>query len=525
MESNEANVSALYVPSTITADDGIEYPVKSIGANAFNGNPWIVRIYFGEGIEEILIGAVRYCTSLEEINLPSTLKTYWGHNESATRVTKLLLPEGLTRISTGFLYGFTIHGVVRLPSTLEHIVAYGSGCSSLYFDGYEIDSRNKYFKTVDGCWFSKSGDVLYGVPSSSALGTDYTIPDTVITVATGTFFTQSSITKLTFGKNVVNAVNSITHLNALKTLYLNAALKESPFTQYCQLYRLEEIIVEEGSSTFSSHNGALYDNTGTTLFKVPAGTAHDEITFLTTTKTLEHCSLLGVTCKSIIFNEGLQTIAFQTFYDIRPITGSQHCGVCALPSTLNAVSSGAFMASSFSHFDTSNNDYFSTGNNGYVLYDKNKTRIVAFTSPRNVVVDLEFPDTVVESNSYLFTSITQARTLDFSKTQLTVFPTYGAASGLEDVTVLLPPSLTSISTAAIYCRYMKTLTIPENVAYISPSAFYLSSLQEMIFLNPGKFRATSIFAVISRSCVIKGYRGSTAEDIAKQYTLMFEPLD
>lgn len=509
--------------------DGVEYPVKVIRGNAFAGNPWLIYIAFGEGIEVIEINAVARCNSLIEISLPSTLKTFYGGFESCGRVKSLILPSGLKTLYSSFLYGLkALTGTLVLPSKLTTVIEGDStGAQSIYFDGFEISTTNPYFKTVDGCWFSKDGTKLYAVPTSSSWLSSYTIPDTVTDVANVCFYSVVSLTELTFGANVVDADGVITYLPNLRTLYLNAKLTMNPFSPFCDLQKLEEVVVEEGSTTFSSDaNGLLYNADKTTLILVPCGKPYDQLTFANTVTHIERRACVYLKVGSVVLHEGLLGIGVHAFFGIRGLSGTTNCGPCQIPSTLRTVNTGAFLISRFTKFEVaSSNSYFSS-DGGYALYNKDKTRLVAFTYPENVVVDYECPSTVTSTNNTIFSENSRyIRVLDFSKSQITSLAQHVGCAGHEDAQLLLPETLIYIQSSAILSN-VKTLTIPASVTTIRDSAFFLyDRVEELIFLNPGTFTAGSIFGRVPRSLVIKGYKGSSAEAIALRYTLRFKPLD
>ena len=97
--------------------------MKSVGENAFTGNPWLVAIYFGEGIEEIRLNACQGCNALTEISLPSTLKVYYGALERCDNVTSLVFNEGLEELRASWCYGCDgLVGVIAVSSVLYNLL-------------------------------------------------------------------------------------------------------------------------------------------------------------------------------------------------------------------------------------------------------------------------------------------------------------------------------------------------------------------------------------------------------------------
>lgn len=78
-DSNMGSVSNSYsgsvtIPASITVG-GTEYPVKSIGTNAFAGSTSLTSVTLPEGITTINTGVCDGCTSLETFNIPSTVNS------------------------------------------------------------------------------------------------------------------------------------------------------------------------------------------------------------------------------------------------------------------------------------------------------------------------------------------------------------------------------------------------------------------------------------------------------------------
>ena len=76
--------------------------VVSVGGN-FEGNTRIKSLTIANGVEIIQAQAFNECTSLKEINLPSTIKTIGNYAFSYTAVTQLEIPAG--EIGTSAFYG------------------------------------------------------------------------------------------------------------------------------------------------------------------------------------------------------------------------------------------------------------------------------------------------------------------------------------------------------------------------------------------------------------------------------------
>ena len=95
------------------------------------------KLTFDEGVEEISVGSmVNGCSSLSEINLPSTLKLISGNSTftNAVSLKSIEFPEGVTFSDNilGILSGCTSLTSVSLPASLTKIpMSMFSGCTSL----------------------------------------------------------------------------------------------------------------------------------------------------------------------------------------------------------------------------------------------------------------------------------------------------------------------------------------------------------------------------------------------------------
>jgi hypothetical protein len=104
---------------------------------------------------------------------------------------------------------------------------------------------------------------------------------------------------------------------------------------------------------------------------------------------------------------------------------------------------------------------------------------------------------------------------------------YGEMSEL-----VIPDSVKMIEwNAFMYCSSLKSVTVPASVETIKQQAFYdCEALEEICILNPECNIYEHLATTISNkgeeySGVIKGYRGSTAEDYANKYGRTFVPVD
>lgn len=102
----------------------------------------------------------------------------------------------------------------------------------------------------------------------------------------------------------------------------------------------------------------------------------------------------------------------------------------------------------------------------------------------------------------------------------------------EMTELIIPDTVKTIEfNAFIHCASLKSVTVPASVEVIKQQAFYqCDSLEEICILNPECDICEHWATTISNngeefSGVIKGYKGSTAEDYANKFDRTFVPID
>lgn len=532
----------MYVPSFITDEDEVQYPVKSVGQKAFSGNSNLVKIYFAEGIEELREQACYHCNNLESVSLPSTLRYLYHAFQECNKITKLELPANLEYLGTSWLYSMTrLTGIIDIPASVTEINT--TTISSEHITGFNVATANLNYKSVNGCLFTKDGTTLCLVPSSAEWVTDYTTPDGVTTIWTSAFSTNRSLVTLTLSEGVVSAPSAIGSCTKLIQLNLPSTLTTNPFQSFANMYSLSAITVSENSQTFAAVDGVMFTKDLNTLVKYPP---KKEAAYIvpSTTKILGSGAFALGRMQSLTLNEGLLAIYSDALRSVIKVPSDSTLNVLRIPNTVNSIAYNGLFEAFWSGFEVDNtHPYYST--DGSVLYNKDKTTAFVYTCDTSAPHDREvtLPSTVAEIGIGLAYNNNPLVKLDLSQTKITVLPQYtwfSTANDGNERTLLLPSTLTRINYNSIRIVSARTLTIPAGVTTIEAGAIGLDNAEEIVFEDPGQvgsdgvkvFNLTtfnSIFWTISPRCVVRGYKGSEdnlspAEQIAKQYTLLFEPL-
>ncbi|MBS7359085.1 MAG: leucine-rich repeat protein [Oscillospiraceae bacterium] len=140
-----------------------------------------------------------------------------------------------------------------------------------------------------------------------------------------------------------------------------------------------------------------------------------------------------------------------------------------IPSTVKSINSCAFESCWSLQKITvdSKNNYFCDSNG--VLYNKNKTKLIAFPC-RHAASSYTIPDTVTEISEYAFAS-SHLENVKISKNVTSISDYAFSTANIRSIT--LPNKLTEIGDYAFYmCSFLTTIKLPINVKSIGDYAFF-----------------------------------------------------
>ncbi|MDR0347616.1 MAG: leucine-rich repeat domain-containing protein, partial [Coriobacteriales bacterium] len=120
-EANKSQLVSISLPSSLT----------EIGVGSFAGNTKLVSIAIPNDVRSIGQNAFSSCSALASVELSENLESIGVNAFSSTSIVSIVIPEGVTSISSAFRSCRSLASVV-LPSTLATLENYAfSGCSSL----------------------------------------------------------------------------------------------------------------------------------------------------------------------------------------------------------------------------------------------------------------------------------------------------------------------------------------------------------------------------------------------------------
>lgn len=203
----------------------------------------ITKLVINNGVTSIGSMAFRGCSNITgTVEIPSSVKVIGEDSFSNCGMNKLVLSNGLTtikKIAFGYCQNLTSITLPASVSTLEENIF--DGCENIA--SYNVDSSNKYFKSVDGVLFSKDGTNLFEYPAAKS-GSEYTVP--------------AGVTKITsMGIN-----DNLTRIN------LPAGLKEIGDGAFCWDRNLSRVDIPDTVTTIGSN--AFYNCLSISSITIPS---------------------------------------------------------------------------------------------------------------------------------------------------------------------------------------------------------------------------------------------------------------
>ena len=150
--SSSADWSSLTtIPNTVS-NNGVTYPVKEIGLDAFNGCTSLALTSLPEGLNTINTRAFKGCTSLALTSLPDSVTQISSNAfDGCTNLALTSLPAGLTQISSSTFKGCTSLALTSLPDITYIGTNAFNGCTNLALTSLPEGVTTVYNSAFSGC--------------------------------------------------------------------------------------------------------------------------------------------------------------------------------------------------------------------------------------------------------------------------------------------------------------------------------------------------------------------------------------
>lgn len=369
--------------------------------------------YIREGITVITADMFRDCRNLKKVTISDTVTTIEDYAFYDCRnLTEVILPDSITTIGENAFAYCTMLREVDLPENLTSL----GGYAFYWCTGLErIHIPAKVSVLEDYAFYGCSSLVEAKVDGVVSFGhrvfmtcealTEFTFPETTTTIGDDVLWGCESLQKVTFLSHNIETMGArvFTHCYSLHTITLPEGLTTIPVGTFDECYALETLVIPENVTTI----GAAAFN---------------------------YCKSL----KSIYISEKITDIA------------DDFSGCYSLTGIWVAEDNAVYCSDEFG-----------------VLYNKNKTKIIAF--PAGYEGAYVIPDSITSMTSGMFkkskiTSITIPGSIKSIPGSA-----FSDCSLLE--TVILSEGLTTIDNRAFSSSGIKSITIPASVTTIGTYAF------------------------------------------------------
>lgn len=431
----------------VTLSEVVITTATSIRSNAFDGCINITSITLPDNLVTIGRYAFRECAGLTELEIPSTVTSigeyafYYCEN-----LTELVIPEGVEVIEAGLFTECSKLATVTLPSTITTI-------NNTAFSGCDV-LENVYYNNTPEQWlelsFNKAdSNPMYYAKHFYFLGendeyyelVEYTIPESITTINQYAFAGLLSLKTLTIPSTVESigkgALFSLANLETLEIPYIGGSLTENKYFGY--------IFTGAGEYWSQSVPESL-----TKLIINGGGTINSNAFY-------QNNAL-----KEVVITGDITSISNSAFYDCNDMEK------VVIGKNVETIGEYAFRGCGLVTVEFEENSKLTTiGNNAFY----NCSSLVNLTLPATVTTvgtsafslcnsleNIYYEGTLEDWNNITFGNY--ANPLDYAK-HFYLLDENGEYKELTEI--VLPTTITTISSAYKGFRGVTTLTIPTNI--------------------------------------------------------------
>lgn len=339
----------------------IEDGVTSIGDSAFSWCRELTNVTLPDTLTVIGNRAFENCEDITTVKMSKSVESIgsWAFY-GCDNLISIELPDTLKRIENLAFHDCKSLTVLNIPSSVEYINEDRTFAGSKKLTAINVAEENANYKSVNGVLYNKDQTTLLVYPAGKT-ERSFTIPETVTRVIGYAFYWNPIIESIsvpesveTIGEDAFAGCSKLTsiHLseglisigdtafhqcNTLPSITFPASLQQVGTDMFESCYALKEILVAEGSETFKSVDGVLFDVAGKTLIAYPIGKVQGIYNIPDGVETVgNYAFLYARNLVNVTFPNSLITIGSGAFSGCDKITGIE------LPESLITIDDYAF---------------------------------------------------------------------------------------------------------------------------------------------------------------------------------------
>ena len=348
--------------------------VTKIGGAAFWDCAGLTKITLPDGLTVIDEQAFAGCKSVTDINIPSSVTTIGNYAFSSCGLKNIEIPENVSDIDYCAFYNSTSLEDINVNKKNKEYYSedgvlfsdkYGNGSKYYTLYCYPAGKLDKSYDIPNGVEIIESDAFAYcshleNITISSSVGDiDYfafryctgikeiIIPSNVVVLGNDAFFGCTSLKKITIENGVKRIYNNAFAGTAIQTVYIPESVEELGSGAFSS-NNLQEIIVSENNSKYTSLDGILYTKDMKTLHTYPGGRKETEYSMIEGISKIEYCAFSGNHLKHLIISDGVAEIGGASFPE----------GLLTVRIPMSVSSIGANVASGYSSFVSKDKNYF-----------------------------------------------------------------------------------------------------------------------------------------------------------------------
>ena len=526
--------------------------VKRIGYRSFSDCHQLQSITIGDGVEYIGESCIAYCSQLTDIVIGQNVKFIGKYAFSQDNISSIVVPGSVTYMDYGVFYecksltqctlneglqligGYTFAFCTNLSSVNipASVMTIGEGVFDNSYIYNNSANWNNGILMIDGCIVGANihpnaipdntrliaDGLFFKAGNNNILDlTDFVLPESVEQVGKDVFMNATTTTDIanshlfcrpndageefTVPEGIQTiAPSAFKNCKNTKTIILPASLKEISGSAFVGCTKLENIIVAEGNTVFTSENGVLFQNNGKELVKYPCGKQNKSYSVpLSVTRICDYAFMGCDSLKQLVITENVEKV---DPFSLIPVRYGPWSGKLSDPITyidfelvwntdkvadyppyglINAYATKLTFGDNVTHIPA----FMCYGwPLKHVTIGNNVKSIGEWAFSNTTLEEIVIPDNVIELGYSVFWACTNLSSATIGNGIRTLpWGLFYGNYGLSSIT--LSEGLTCINDEAFGSATFTELTIPSTVTRICPRAFlWCSNVHTIRFMAP-----------------------------------------